>query len=173
MAAQEKIEPMLILERLRMDEIRIDLPAGSRFNFGDKLAGVAERKLYVKWYKLYFNDILVDDVVLYNYYHYGIPNEEPRVYKTFKNFNDFYSSYKYVFENYKNCIFRKIVKVGNTIIKKEDIKITIMVYDKPYVKEQQNQIITKHNCDYWLKEFNIEEFSNLCKDYGFTSINIK
>lgn len=132
-----------------------------------------ERKLYVKWYKLYFNDIFVDEVVLYDYYHYGIPNEEPRVYKTFKNFNDFYSNYKYVFENYKNCMFRKIVKVGNTIIKKEDIKITIMVYDKPYIKEQQNQIITSHNCDYWLKELNIEQFSNLCKDYGFKSINVK
>lgn len=93
--------------------------------------------------------------------------------KTFKNFNDFYYDYKYIFDGYKNCIFRKIVKVGNTIIKKENIKIKIMVYDRPYIKEQQDWIIAKHNCDYWLKELNIEQFSNLCKDYGFTNINIE
>ena len=132
-----------------------------------------ERKLYVECAKLYFNDMFVDESILYNYYRYGVPNEEPRIYKTFKNFNDFYSSYKYMFENYKNYIFRKIVKVGNTIIKKEDIKITIMVYDKPYVKEEQERIIANLSCDYWLKELNIEQFSNLCKDYGFTNINIK
>ena len=77
-----------------------------------------ERKLYLKCYKLYFNDILVDERMFSNYYYYGVPNEEPRVCKTFKNFNDFYSDYKYIFDGYKNCIFRKIVKVGNTIIKK-------------------------------------------------------
>lgn len=134
--------------------------------------GGMERKLYVKWYKLYFNDIFVDESILSNYYYYDVPNEEPRVYKTFKNFNDFYSNYWDTFGNYKNYIFRKIVKVGNTIIKKENIKIKIMVYDKPYIKEQQNQMIAQHSCDYWLKELNIEQFSNLCKDYGFTSINI-
>ena len=48
-----------------------------------------------------------------------------------------------------------------------------MVYDKPYIKEQQNQMIAQHSCDYWLKELNIEQFSNLCKDYGFTSIDVK
>lgn len=133
-----------------------------------------ERKLYTRWYELYFNDIFVDDAVLGSkYYRYGIPNEEPKVYETFKNFNDFYSSYKYMFENYENCIFKKIVKVGNTIIKKQDIKITIMVCDKPYIKERQDEIITKRSCDYWLRELNLEEFSNLCKDYGFTNINIK
>ena len=131
-----------------------------------------ERKLYLKCYKLYFNDILVDERMFSNYYYYGVPNEEPRVCKTFKNFNDFYSSYKYMFENYKNYIFRKIVKVGNTIIKKEDIKIIITVYDKPYIKEQQDYLIESHSCDYWLKELNIKQFSNLCKDYGF-NINIK
>ena len=150
----------------------IELPTGSRFNFGDKLAGVVERKLYLKCYKLYFNDILVDESIFSRFYHYGIPSEEPKVCKTFKNFNDFYSDYKYMFDGYKNCIFRKIVKVGNTVIKKEGIKITIMVYDKPYIKEQQEHIIASHSCDYWLKELNIEQFSNLCKDYGFTSINI-
>ena len=129
-----------------------------------------ERKLYVKWYKLYFNDIFVDESIIYNnYYYYDVPNEEPRVYKTFKNFNDFYSDYKYIFDGYKNCIFKKIVKVGNTVIKKENIKIKIMVYDRPYVKEQQDWIIAKHNCDYWLKELNIEQFSNLCKDYAIDS----
>ena len=132
-----------------------------------------ERKLYVKWYKLYFNDIFVDESILSNYYYYDVPNEEPRVYKTFTNFNDFYSNYWDTFGNYKNYIFRKIVKVGNTIIKKENIKIKIMIYDRPYIKEQQDWIIAKHNCDYWLKELNIEQFSNLCKDYGFTDINIK
>lgn len=132
-----------------------------------------ERKLYVKWFKLYFNDILVDEVASYNYYHYGIPNEEPRISETFKNFNDFYSYNKYTFKGYKNCIFRKIVKIGNTIIKKQGIKITIMVYDKPYIKEKQEHIIANRSCDYWLKELNVEEFSNLCKDYGFTNINIK
>lgn len=133
-----------------------------------------ERKLYVKRYKLYFNDILVDETVLGSkYYRYGIPDEEPKVYKTFKNFNDFYYRYMYEFENYKNYIFRKKVKVGNTIIKKEGIKITIMVYDKPYIKEQQNELIASCNCNYWLRELNIEEFSNLCKDYGFINIDIK
>ena len=81
-------------------------------------------------------------------------------------FNDFYFKYKFLFDGYKNCIFRKIVKVGNTIIKKENIKIKIMVYDCPYPKEQQDWIIAKHTCDYWLKELNIEQFSNLCKDYA-------
>lgn len=132
-----------------------------------------ERKLYVKWYKLYFNNIFVDESIFNGYYHYNVPNEEPKVYRTFKNFNDFYSEYKYMFNGYKNCIFRKIIKVGNTNIKKQDIKITIMVYDKPYVKEQQDHIIASHSCDYWLKELNIEQFSNLCKDYGFKGINIK
>ena len=132
-----------------------------------------ERKLYMKWYRLYFNDIFVDESTFSGYYHYGIPNEEPIVRKTFKNFNDFYSDYKNIFDGYKNYIFKKIVKVGNTSIKKQDIKIKIMVYDRPYTKEQQNEIITSHNCDYWLKELNIEQFSNLCKDYGFTNISIK
>lgn len=132
-----------------------------------------ERKLYMKWYKLYFNDIFVNESIFHNYYHYGIPNEEPRVYKTFENFNDFHSNYWDIFDGYKNCIFRKIVKVGNAIIKKQDIKITIMVYDKPYTKERQNQIIAKYSYNYWSKELNIEEFSNLCKDYGFKDINIK
>ena len=133
-----------------------------------------ERKLYIKCYKLYFNDVLfVDESIFYNYYWYGVPNEEPRVYKTFEKFNDFHSNYGIMFDGYKNCIFRKIVKVGNTIIKKEDIKkITIMIYDKPYVKEEQERIIANLSCDYWLKELNIEQFSNLCKDYGF-NINIK
>ena len=45
-----------------------------------------ERKLYLKCYKLYFNDILVDERMFSNYYYYGVPNEEPRVCKTFKNF---------------------------------------------------------------------------------------
>lgn len=132
-----------------------------------------ERKLYVKWYKLYFNNIFVDESIFGSYYHYDVPNEEPRVYKTFKSFNEFYSDYKYMFNGYKNCILRKTVKVGNTVIKKQDIKITIMVYDKPYIKEQQEHIIASHSCDYWLKELNIEQFSNLCKDYGFTNINFK
>lgn len=77
-----------------------------------------ERKLYLKWYKLYFNDILVDERMFSNHYYYDVPNEEPRVCKTFKNFKDFYSDYKYIFDGYKNCIFKKIVKVGNTVIKK-------------------------------------------------------
>ena len=132
-----------------------------------------ERKLYVSWYKLYFNDIFVDERIFSGHYYYDVPNEEPRVCKTFKNFNDFYSDYKHIFDGYKNYIFKNIVKVGNTIIKKENIKIKIMVYDRPYIKEQQDWIIAKHNCDYWLKELNIEQFSNLCKDYGFTDINIK
>lgn len=132
-----------------------------------------ERKLYVKCYKLYFNDIFVDESIFYRYYCYGVPNEEPIVCKTFKNFNDFHSSYGIMFDGYKNCIFRKIVKVGDTIIKKEGIKITIMVYDKPYIKEQQNQIISSHSCDYWLKELNIEQFSNLCKDYAIDNFGGK
>ena len=132
-----------------------------------------ERKLYRKWYKLYFNDILVDESTFSGYYHYGVPNEEPIVCKTFKNFNDFYSDYKHIFDGYKNCIFKKIVKVGNTIIKKQDIKIKIMVYDRPYIKEQQNEIITNHSCDYWLKELSIEQFSNLCKDYAIDNFDRK
>lgn len=80
-----------------------------------------ERKLYVKRYQLYFNDILVDDSILSSSYYYDVPDEEPRVCKTFKNFNDFHFKYKFLFDGYKNCIFRKIVKVGNTIIKKENI----------------------------------------------------
>lgn len=132
-----------------------------------------ERKLYVKWFKLYFNDVFVDESVLYDYYHYGVPNEEPRVYKTFEKFSDFYSKYWDMFSGYENCILRKIVKVGNAIIKKQDIKkITIMVYDKPYTKERQEHIIASHSCDYWLKELNIEQFSNLCKDYSF-NISVK
>ena len=66
-----------------------------------------ERKLYVSWYKLYFNDIFVDESTFNGYYHYGVPNEEPIVCKTFKNFNDFYSDYKHIFDGYKNCIFKK------------------------------------------------------------------
>ena len=132
-----------------------------------------ERKLYLNCYNLYFNVILVDEPMFSNHYYYDVPNEEPRVCKTFKNFKDFYSDYKYIFDGYENYIFKKIVKVGNTVIKKENIKIKIMVYDRPYIKEQQNWIIAEHNCDYWLKELNIEQFSNLCKDYGFKSINIK
>ena len=96
-----------------------------------------ERKLYVSWYKLYFNDIFVDERTFSNHYYYDVPNEEPRVCKTFKNFNDFYSDYKHIFDGYKNYIFKNIVKVGNTVIKKENIKIKIMVYDRPYIKEQQ------------------------------------
>ena len=132
-----------------------------------------ERKLYVKVFRLYFNDILVDVVASDNYYHYGIPNEEPRIYKTFENFNDFYSYNKYTFDGYKNCIFRKIVKVGNTIIKKEGINIIITVYDKPYIKEQQDFIIESHSCDYWLKELNPKEFGNLCKDYAIDNFGEK
>ena len=41
-----------------------------------------ERKLYLKWYKLYFNDILVDERMFSNSYYYDVPNEEPRVCKT-------------------------------------------------------------------------------------------
>lgn len=128
-----------------------------------------ERKLYLKWYKLYFNDILVDERMFSNHYYYDVPNEEPRVCKTFKNFKDFYSDYKHIFDGYENYIFKNIVKVGNTVIKKENIKIKIMVYDRPYIKEQQDWIIAEHNCDYWLKELNIEQFSNLCKDYAIDS----
>ena len=43
--------------------------------------GGMERKLYVKWYKLYFNDILVDERMFSNHYYYDVPNEEPRVYE--------------------------------------------------------------------------------------------
>lgn len=132
-----------------------------------------ERKLYVKWFKLYFNDVFVNESILYSYYHYGVPNEEPRIYETFENFNTFHSKYGTMFDGYKNCILRKMVKVGDTIIKKQDIKkITIMVYDKPYTKERQEQIIPQYSSDYWLKELNIEQFGNLCKDYCF-NINIK
>ena len=80
-----------------------------------------ERKLYVSWYKLYFNDIFVDERTFSNHYYYDVPNEEPRVCKTFKNFKDFYSDYKHIFDGYKNYIFKNIVKVGNTVIKKENI----------------------------------------------------
>ena len=52
-----------------------------------------ERKLYVSWYKLYFNDIFVDERTFSNHYYYDVPNEEPRVCKTFKNFKDFYSDF--------------------------------------------------------------------------------
>ena len=69
----------------------------------------------------------------------------------------------------KTVYLEKIVKVGNTIIKKENIQIKIMVYDCPYLKEQQDCIIAKHTCDYWLKELNIEQFSNLCKDYAINN----
>ena len=132
-----------------------------------------ERKLHVKRYQLYFNDILVDDSILSSSYYYDVPDEEPRVCKTFENFNDFYFKYKFLFDGYKNCIFRKIVKVGNTSIKKENIKIKIMVYDCPYPEEQQDWIIAKHTCDYWLKELNIEQFSNLCKDYAMDNLGGK
>lgn len=134
-----------------------------------------ERKFYLKWYKLYFNDIFVSESVFSNKvtYCYGIPNEELRLYRTFKNFNDFYFDYGGYFGGYKNCDFRKIVKVGKTVIKKDDIKVKVMVYDKPCSEEEQKCMIANHSCDYWLKELNLEQFNNLCKDYGFTSINLK
>lgn len=45
-------------------------------------------------------------------------------------------------------------------------KYTYIADDAPYLKEQQDCIIAKHTCDYWLKELNIEQFSNLCRDYA-------